>query len=96
MLNTILVDGVRKTCRIYDNGVTADQYTIAFRGYRDRPEFGGRMIYPYLAAGPQPSHPQGFGQHGESAIFLTGKHLGKRVAFESLPSDVKKFILYNI
>jgi hypothetical protein len=26
----------------------------------------------------------------------TGKHLGKRVTFESLPSDVQKFILQSI
>jgi hypothetical protein len=38
----------------------------------------------------------GFGQHGESDRFLTGKHLGKRVTYESLPADVQKFITQSI
>ena len=54
------------------------------------------MVYPYLASGPNPFHPQGFGLHCESSTFLTGKHLGKRIAFEALPSDVKKFVTNNI
>ena len=92
--NTIMVDGKRKVCRIFDNGgASVDRYTIAFKGYR----MAGRgMVYPYLASSSHPFHPQGFGQHGESREFLTGKHLGKRVAFDTLPVDVQKFILDNI
>lgn len=61
MKNTIIVEGKRKTCRIYDMGEhMADRYTIAFKGYRVR----GRMVYPYLASGNDPFHPMGFGQHG--------------------------------
>ena len=94
MKNTILVNGKRKTCRIYDAGDNfADRYTIAFRGYRVE-RYG--MIYPYLASGAAPFHPQGFGQHGESRLFMTGKHLGKRVAFETLPDTVQRFIIQNI
>lgn len=94
MKNTILVKGKRKTCRIYDMGdKEIDRYTIAFKGYRD-PIFG--MTYPYLASSNRPFHPQGFGQHGESREFLTGRHLGKRVSFESLPDQVQQFILQNI
>jgi hypothetical protein len=37
-------------------------------------------IYPYLASSVNPFHPQGI----------------KRVAFDSLPADVQKFILNNI
>jgi len=92
--NTIMVDGKRKVCRIFDNdGATFDRFTIAFKGYRLA---GYGMVYPYLASSENPFHPQGFGQHSESREFLTGKHLGKRVRFESLPVDVQTFILNNI
>lgn len=94
MKNTITVNGKRKTCRIFDAGEQyADRYTIAFRGYRVK---GYGMVYPYLASGNAPFHPQGFGQHGESRGFMSGRHLGKRRTFESLPADVRRFILSNI
>ncbi len=92
--NTIMVNGKRKVCRIFDYGDTvADRYTIAFKGYRFK---GYGMIYPYLASGAAPFHPQGFGQYSESKEFLTGKHLGKRVSFDSLPEQVQQFILQSI
>lgn len=93
--NTILVAGKRKVCRIFDVGPDGsfDRYTIAFKGYRVP---RGPLIYPYLAASNHPFHPQGFGQHGESEKFLTGRHLGKRITFESCPPDVQKFILQSI
>lgn len=91
--NTILHKGKRKVCRIFDNGgATCDRYTIAFKAYR----VGGQLWYPYLAANESPFHPGGFGQYGENKEFLTGKRLGKRVAFELLPVDVQKFILQSI
>lgn len=93
MKNTILVNGKRKVCRIFDKPEYADRYTIAFKGYRVE---GYGMTYPYLASGDTPFDPQGFGQYSESNIFLTGKHLGKRVSFESLPDQVKQFILQSI
>lgn len=94
MKNTIMVNGKRKVCRIFDIGDKfADRYIIAFKGYRVS---GYGMVYPYLASGGSPFHPGGFGQHGEAKTFLTGKHLGKRVTFDSLPADVKSFILQNI
>ena len=93
--NTIMVNGKRKVCRIFDTGPdgAVDRYTIAFKGYRLQ-SYG--MVYPYLASSDYPFHPQGFGQHSESKEFLTGKHLGKRVRFDSLPESVKRFILVNI
>jgi len=92
MLNTIQVNGKRKTCRIYDAGEQViDRYTIAFKGYRSARH---GMIYPYLAANSSPFH--SFGQHGESDTFMTGKHLGKRVSFESVSNDLQRFILDNI
>ena len=93
--NTINSRGKALVCRIYDTGPAGpfDRYTIAFKGYRLA---GGGMVYPYLASSANPSHPQGFGQHGESRIFLTGKHLGKRVRFEDIPLAVQRFIENNI
>ena len=94
MKNTITWKGKRKVCRIFDNGGESfDRYTIAFKGYRLA---GHGMVYPYLASSENPFHPQGFGLHGESKEFLTGKHLGKRVAFEDVPERVQQFILENI
>ena len=82
----------RLVCRIYDNeGETLDRYTIAFKGYR-LGRYG--MVYPYLASSNHPFH--AIGQHGESREYVTGKHLGKRVAFESVPLDVQRFILQSI
>jgi len=95
MKNTILVDGKRKVCRIFDTGAkgSVDRYTIAFKGYRVS---GFGMVYPYLASNDAPFHPQGFGQHGENSTFLTGRRLGKRVHFDVLPLQVQQFILGNI
>lgn len=90
--NTILIEGKRMVCRIYDTGPDGaiDRYTIAFKSYRVE---GYGMVYPYIACDTQPYHPQGYGQHGESSVFLTGKHLGKRISFEGLPHDVQKLVL---
>lgn len=95
--NTIrLADGRRVVCRIFDNGGidapggSADRYTIAFKGFRS---WRGGMVYPYIAADEDPYHPQGIGQHGEARDFLTGAHLGKRVAFEDLPEPVRRAVL---
>ena len=93
--NTINSRGKALVCRIYDTGYAGpfDRYTIAFKGYSLA---GGGMVYPYLASSDNPFHPQGFGQYGESSIFLTGRHLGKRVRFEDIPLAVQRFIENNI
>jgi len=95
MKNTIIVNGKRKVCRVFDSGENGpiDRYTIAFKGYRLK-NYG--IVYPYLVASDRPFHSMGFGQHGESEKFLTGRNLGKRVDFDSLPTQVKTFILDNI
>lgn len=93
--NTIISRGKTLVCRIYDLGIDGpcDRYTIAFKGHRVE---GYGMVYPYLASSDNPCSPQGFGQHGESNKFLTGKHLGKRVSFEGLPLEVQRFIIDSI
>ena len=92
-----MVNGKRMVCRIFDIGdapdAPMDRYTIAFKGYRVE---GYGMVYPYLACNEEPFHPQGFGLYEESKRFLTGKSLGKRVEFKSLPEQVQKFILQSI
>ncbi len=95
IFNTIIVNGKRKVCRIWDTGPDGpvDRYTIAFKGWRLA---GHGMVYPYLAANDAPFHPLGFGQHGESRTFLTGRHLGRRIRFDDLPDQVQRFVLQNI
>ena len=95
MKNSIVVDGKKRTCVIYDNGGpdapdgSIDRYTVILRAYRDKGL--GCMVYPYLACSESPF--QSFGQQGEAYESIRGKHLGKRGAFEDVPPDVKKFIL---
>jgi hypothetical protein len=75
--------------RCYDNGgKTFDRYTVVFtRGKR-----------VYLGMSAHPSHPQGFGQHGEwskgesSIDWPTYGHLGKKIAFEQLPEECQKCV----
>lgn len=99
--NTIMVDGKRMVCRIYDTGPDngLDRYTVAFKGYRIEKGYcvsGWNMVYPYIGCSALPFHPQGIGFHDDSKVFMTGKHLGKRIRFENCPDDVKKFILQSI
>jgi hypothetical protein len=92
VLNTIHTTRGRLVCRIWDLPATNDRYTIAFKAQR----LDQVTYYPYLACSENPTHPQGFGQWGENRVFITGKHLGKRVSFDSLPPAVQAFILQNI
>ena len=95
MKNSIITDGKKRTCVIYDNGGpgapggSIDRYTVVLRAYRDKRR--GCMVYPYLACSKYPF--QSFGLHEDSYESIRGKHLGKRVAFEDVPEDVKAFIL---
>ncbi len=77
--------------RCYDAGIRwADRYTIIparwVRGWSRR--VPGGLLWQTLAAGATPFHPQGFGLHVEA---MAGPHLGKRVPFETLPPDVRRF-----
>lgn len=89
--NTIQANGKRKVCRIYDAGdAVIDRYTIALKGHRVQ---GHGMVYPYIASGIDP---RGCSAHGESKEYLTGRHLGQRVSFDTLPEAVQRLILSNI
>ena len=92
---SLLPKGLPKYVRCYDNqGETIDCYTIVFSGnYKGR----NRTCH-YLSCNAHPFAPQGFGQHGENDTIIdkpSYKHLGKKVKFEGLPVDVKKFVLDN-
>lgn len=77
--------------RCYDNGgKTCDRYTVLparwVRGWSRRTRDG--LLWEAIGASEWPFLPQGFGQHVEA---MAGPHLGKRVPFESLPPDVRRF-----
>jgi hypothetical protein len=70
-----------KNVSVYDNnGETLDRYTIIDLN----PIAPNTFIY--VAAG---NSPKTFWQHGEIKKQDIGKHLGKKIAFESLPTDVQ-------
>ena len=73
--------------RIYDNGgKTFDRYTVVFM---DRPEKASGTFEAFCMSAC-PFHPQGFGQHASA---MTGRHLGKLIAFEDLPNDCQQAAL---
>lgn len=89
-------NGIPRWIRVYDNGgETFDRYTVVFTG-----NYKGRDGCHYLGMSENPTHPQGFGQHGWSQEIIdrpTYGHLGKKVKFEDLPEKCQKVILndYN-
>jgi hypothetical protein len=79
-----IVDGKRVRC--YDNGgETWDRYTVVYMDY----PAGRPGVFESVGMSGAPFHPQGFGQHGGAK---PGKHLGRRVPFESLPADCQKLV----
>lgn len=94
-IQSLVPNGTPRYVRCYDNGgETFDRYTIVFTGnYKNRVskcEYIGSSEYPFA--------PQGFGQHGEANDPIDTpaySHLGKKVKYEDLPTDVKKFIMQD-
>lgn len=79
-----------ETIRVYDNGgKTFDRYTVVC----DNDEYPTHEMCPMLALSSDPTSPQGFSQHTEGH---EGRHLGKRVAFESLPENIQRHITYRL
>ena len=73
----------------YDNGgATLDRFTVI---YTDEPE--GLGMYSARAMSENPFHPQGFGQYCSA---MPGRHLGMRIAFETLPPDCQKLVLSDL
>jgi hypothetical protein len=72
--------------RCYDNGgKTADRYTVVFMNC---PESAPRMFLAVAMSG-EPFHPQGIGM---TCSAQPGRHLGRRVALESLPRDCRALV----
>ena len=93
MKNTILVNGKRKSCRIYDNGgESADRYTACYRAVK----YDGKLYYPYVGFSEMPFNPLGIAQHGEARCKIDKNDLGKRISFESLNADCQKLILNDL
>ena len=69
---------------IYDNGgETFDRFTVY---YTERERNG---FYMGRGMSEHPCHPQGFGQCVSGQL---GKHNGKRIKFDELPTDCRKLI----
>lgn len=81
-----VVCGQRVRC--YDKGRGADRYTAVLV---DQPAYGVCVLGALrcLSMGPDPFHPQGFGQH---AVAVIGPHLGQRVPFADMPADCRQFV----
>jgi hypothetical protein len=78
------INGVPLRC--FDNGgKTADRYTVV---YMNEPEGDKRFACRGMNA--EPFHPQGIGMSGTATC---GAHLGKRIAFRSLPQDCQKLVM---
>lgn len=93
---SFFANGFPKKVRCYDNGGESfDRFTICFFGnYRETT--GGE--YYALGASFHPQHPQGFGQHLTSDQPYDrpkSAHLGKKIRFSELPTDVQKWVLQD-
>lgn len=69
---------------IFDNPKYCDRYTIVYD------DLG------YLGASEDPTHPQGFGQHGEfnsQAQYRGFKRASKAITWDDLPDKVKKVVI---
>ena len=106
----LMPNGIPRYVRCYDNGSeSADRYTVCYTGnYRNRGPASNEYVkgwYLFVAMSPDPFHPQGVGQHGESEdrqidtnksgyVPAIGRkcHLGTRIAFSKLPESCQKLV----
>jgi len=80
--------------RIFDAGdKVADRYTVLPPRY-DRKYRNGQQ-WVSLHMGPDPFHPQGFGQHGYLYTYHVGPHLGKRINWSDLPAGAQAMTVMN-
>lgn len=76
--------------RVYDCGPPQlDRYFVV---YMDEPE-RAKGTYSGVGMSEDPFHPLGFGQHSAA---MPGAHLGKRIAFESLPLDCRRVVMQDL
>ena len=78
-----------KPIRCYDcAGKAVDHFTVVYMS--DKNEYGD---YEAVGMSAEPFHPQGVGQHCTAKI---GKHLGKRIPFNTLPADCQRLVLRDL
>ncbi|WP_424196633.1 hypothetical protein ACMYR3_17060 (plasmid) [Ampullimonas aquatilis] len=71
--------------RCFDNGgQTADRYTVVFM---KEPERNG--CYAALGMSERPFHPLGYGM---SCAAVPGRHLGRAIEFNNLPTDCQRLV----
>lgn len=89
----LMPDGMPRYIRCYDNeGKTADRYTIVFTSRYKKSNHGSCL---YIGCSSKPFHPQVIGMHCEPPIVIDRpgySHLGKKIAFDKLPPDVRKLV----
>lgn len=83
-----IADRYGTVLRCYDNGgKTSDRYTILpprwAKDYRER-----SRLWTAIGANAFPFHPQGIGMH---VTAQAGPHLGRRISWDALPTDVQCF-----
>ena len=89
MKNSIIVNGKKRVCVVYDAGDSVfDRYTAVYKAYRVH---GRGLSYPYLGISENGSY-----YHGEHNESIRGPHLGKRIAFDDLPEAVQKAIVSDL
>lgn len=75
--------------RLYDNGgKTTDRYTIIPPRWASEYQERTPGVWEALGASDTPFAPQGFGM---VVTAVPGKHLGKRINWNALPDQVKRF-----
>lgn len=92
---SLMPNGIPRYVRIYDNGgKTADRFTVVFTGrYRKNRR---RDQFVILGMDDKPFNPQGIGMHGGYDYLIdrpSYSHLGKKIAFSSLPVDCQRCAL---
>lgn len=79
-----------KVRSVWDNmGATFDRYTVVFNEHWNHT----KTTHEALGLSGNPTHPQGFSQFVPA---VEGEHLGKRIAFEDLPEDIQKHVIWRI
>lgn len=77
---------------VYDNGgKTFDRYTIVLLETKSKPLFGGKY-YDYECIGSS-ENGTGFFMHSTCQL---GRHLGKKIKFESLPKELQERVIDEI
>lgn len=90
----LMSDGKPRYVRCYDNGgKTADRYTIVFTGRYRRTN---KDEFLFITLSDNPTHPHGVYLHDSSPDridYPSYIHLGKRIAFDALPTYHQQLVI---